>query len=83
MQKNEVRTLLAGLNSSEKKLTAATAYLKLVDNGFKEGVQSMIEFVDARTQYTQAALQKTISEYKLQMALAQLERQLTTETKKP
>jgi len=28
-------------------------------------------------------LQKTISEYKLQMALAQLERQLTTETKKP
>jgi hypothetical protein len=28
-------------------------------------------------------LQKTISEYKLHIALAQLERQLTTETKKP
>ena len=83
IQKNEVKTLLAGLQSAEKKLLAATAYLKLIDSGFKEGSQSLLEFIDARNQFTQAALQKTISEYKLQMALAQLERQLTTETKKP
>jgi outer membrane protein TolC len=82
IQKNEVKTLLAGLQSAEKKLLAATAYLKLIDRGFKEGSQSLLEFIDARNQFTQAALQKTISEYKLQMALAQLERQLTTETKK-
>jgi outer membrane protein TolC len=82
IQKNEVKTHLAGLQSAEKKLLAATAYLKLIDRGFKEGSQSLLEFIDARNQYTQAALQKTISEYKLQMALAQLERQLTTETKK-
>lgn len=83
IQKNEVKTLLAGLQSAEKKLLAATAYLKLIDRGFKEGSQSLLEFIDARNQFTQAELQKTISEYKLQMALAQLERQLTTETKKP
>jgi outer membrane protein TolC len=83
IQKNEVKTLLAGLQSAEKKLLAAMAYLKLIDRGFKEGSQSLLEFIDARNQFTQAALQKTISEYKLQMALAQLERQLTTETKKP
>jgi outer membrane protein TolC len=83
IQKNEVKTLHAGLQSAEKKLLAATAYLKLIDRGFKEGSQSLLEFIDARNQFTQAALQKTISEYKLQMALAQLERQLTTETKKP
>ena len=83
IQKNEVKTLLAGLQSAEKKLLASTAYLKLIDRGFKEGSQSLLEFIDARNQFTQAALQKTISEYKLQMALAQLERQLTTETKKP
>jgi outer membrane protein TolC len=82
IQKNEVKTLLAGIQSAEKKLLAATAYLKLIDRGFKEGSQSLLEFIDARNQFTQAALQKTISEYKLQMALAQLERQLTTETKK-
>jgi outer membrane protein TolC len=83
IQKNEVKTLLAGLQSAEKKLLAATAYLKLIDRGFKDGSQSLLEFIDARNQFTQVALQKTISEYKLQMALAQLERQLTTETKKP
>ena len=80
IQKNEVKTLLAGLQSAEKKLLAATAYLKLIDSGFKEGSQSLLEFIDARNQYTQAALQKNISAYKLQMALAQLERQLSTET---
>lgn len=79
-QRNEVKTLLAALQSSEKKLVSASAYLKLVDRGFKDGSQSLLEFIDARNQYTQAALQKNISAYKLQMALAQLERQLTTET---
>jgi outer membrane protein TolC len=83
IQKNEVKTLFSGLQSAEKKLLAATAYLKLIDRGFKEGSQSLLEFIDARNQFTQAALQKTISEYKLHIALAQLERQLTTETKKP
>jgi outer membrane protein TolC len=79
-QRNEVKTLLAALQSSEKKLLSASAYLKLVDRGFKDGSQSLLEFIDARNQYTQAALQKNISAYKLQMAMAQLERQLSTET---
>jgi len=79
-QRNEVKTLLAALQSSEKKLVSASAYLKLVDKGFKDGSQSLLEFIDARNQYTQAALQKNISAYKLQMAMAQLERQLSTET---
>ena len=79
-QRNEVKTLHAALQSSEKKLVSASAYLKLVDRGFKDGSQSLLEFIDARNQYTQAALQKNISVYKLQMALAQLERQLSTET---
>ena len=79
-QRNEVKTLLAALQSSEKKLVSASAYLKLIDRGFKDGSQSLLEFIDARNQYTQAALQKNISAYKLQMAMAQLERQLSTET---
>ena len=80
LQRNEVKTLLAALQSAEKKLISATAYLNLVDKAFKDGSQSLLEYIDARNQYTQAALLKNISSYKLQMALAQLERQLTTET---
>lgn len=79
-QRNEVKTLLAALQSAEKKLQSTSTYFKLVDRGFKDGSQSLLEFIDARNQYTQAALQKNISIYKLQVALAQLERQLTTET---
>lgn len=80
LQQNEVKTLLAALQSAEKKLVSATAYLNLVDRAFKDGSQSLLEYIDARNQFTQAALLKNISSYKLQMALAQLERQLTTET---
>uniref|UniRef100_UPI0040473B3B TolC family protein n=2 Tax=Algoriphagus sp. TaxID=1872435 RepID=UPI0040473B3B len=80
LQRNEVKTLLAALQSAEKKLISATAYLNLVDKAFKDGSQSLLEYIDARNQYTQAALLKNISSYKLQMSLAQLERQLTTET---
>jgi outer membrane protein TolC len=79
-QRNEVKTLLAALQSAEKKLVSATAYLNLVDKAFRDGSQSLLEYIDARNQYTQAALLKNISSYKLQVALAQLERQLTTET---
>lgn len=80
LQRNEVKTLLAALQSAEKKLISATAYLNLVDKAFKDGSQSLLEYIDARNQYTQSALLKNISSYKLQMSLAQLERQLTTET---
>ena len=80
LQRNEVKTLLAALQSAEKKLISATAYVNLVDKAFKDGSQSLLEYIDARNQYTQAALLKNISSYKLQMSLAQLERQLTTET---
>jgi outer membrane protein TolC len=77
-QKNEVKSILATLQSSEKKIISAGAYLRLVDRGFKEGSLSLIEYIDAQNQWTQASLQKNIATYNLQMALAQLERLLTT-----
>lgn len=80
LAKNEVRTNQAALRSAEKKLESSTAYFRLVDRGFKEGTNSLIEFIDARSQLTQASLQKTITSYNLLKALAILERQLTTET---
>lgn len=80
IQRNEVKIRLAALQSAEKKYIAASAYLKLVDRAFKEGSQSLLEFIDARNQYTQAGLHKNISTFQLQAALAQLERQLTLET---
>lgn len=80
LAKNEVKTNQAALRSAEKKLESSAAYFRLVDRGFREGANSLIEFIDARNQLTQASLQKTINSYNLLKSLAMLERQLTTET---
>ncbi|MBC6367846.1 TolC family protein [Algoriphagus sp. AK58] len=77
--KNEVKTNQAALRSAEKKLESSAAYFRLIDRGFKEGANSLIEFIDARNQLTQASLQKTIKSYDLLKSLAQLERQLILE----
>lgn len=78
--KNELQTQIASLKSAEKKLEAANAYFRLVDRGYREGVNSLIEFIDARNQFTQASLQQNIISYQVLKSLAQLERQLQTQT---
>lgn len=83
LAKNEIITQKAALESATKKLSSATAYFRLVERGYREGVNSLIEFIDARNQLTTASLQKNLSTYKLLKANAQLERQLHTETPKP
>jgi len=77
--KNEFLSHQASLRSAEKKLDVANTYFKLIERGYREGINSLIEFLDARNQLTQAALQKTISTYNLLKAYAQLERQLQIE----
>ncbi len=77
--KNELRTNEAAFRSAEKKLESSQAYLRLIDRGFKEGANSLIEFIDARNQFTQASLQRTINGYALLKAQASLERQLLNE----
>ncbi len=79
LTKNEVKTNQAALRSAEKKLESSAAYFRLIERGFREGANSLIEFIDARNQFTQASLQKTINSYNLLKSLAQLERQLVTE----
>ncbi len=80
LTKNEVRANQAALRSAEKKLESSGAYFRLIDRGFREGANSLIEFMDARSQLTQASLQKTINSYNLLKSMAQLERQLLTQT---
>lgn len=78
--KNEVKSQQAILNSAEKKLLSAKSYFKLIERGYGEGVNSLIEFLDAQNQLTQADLQKNLANYRLLQAIAKLERQLTKPT---
>ncbi|HVO74801.1 MAG TPA: TolC family protein [Ignavibacteriaceae bacterium] len=58
-----------------KKLEAARSYEKLIENGYKEGTNSFIETVDARTQLTQASIMLNINTTKVLAALANYERE--------
>ena len=61
--------------ASNKQLEAAAAYQRLIERGYREGVNTFIETIDARNQFTLARLQKTINQYKTLIAAAELERQ--------
>jgi len=75
MARNNVVSARAACKATEKQLTAARAYFNLIDKGFKEGANSLLEFLDARNQLTTSALQLNISEYNVLHQLAEYERQ--------
>ncbi|HYF32207.1 MAG TPA: TolC family protein [Chitinophagaceae bacterium] len=72
---NSIITAYNNYQASVKQHEAAVNYFKLIDRGFKEGVNSFIEFLDARNQLTTAGLQAVINKYKVFNALADYERQ--------
>jgi outer membrane protein TolC len=76
--KNNIKAAKAAKYSAEHNLRSASAYLRLIDRGYKEGTNSLIEFIDARNQYTMSELKLTISNYGLLAAVADLERELQT-----
>jgi outer membrane protein len=76
--KNQIQAAKAAKLSAESNFRSAAAYLRLVDRGYKEGTYSLIEFIDARNQYTSSELRVNLADYTLLAAKAQLERELET-----
>jgi outer membrane protein len=72
---SNARTSFSNYAASLKQQEAAQQYFKLIDRGFKEGVNSFIEFLDARNQVTNAQLQVTINKYRYFSTMAEYERQ--------
>jgi outer membrane protein len=58
-----------------KKQESAAQYFKLMERGYTEGVNSFIEFLDARNQLTSSQLQLNISKYRFLAGIAEFERQ--------
>ncbi|NVO11326.1 MAG: TolC family protein [Bacteroidales bacterium] len=61
--------------SSRLQLKSAQSYFNLIDKGFKEGVYSLIEFLDARNQLTLSELTVNINKYKIMIEVASVERE--------
>ncbi|MEO6638725.1 MAG: TolC family protein [Ginsengibacter sp.] len=76
--RNNAVTAYNTYNASLKQQESARQYFKLIDRGFKEGVNSFIEYLDARNQLTNAQVQTNINQYKVLVALADYERQTSS-----
>lgn len=72
---NSIVTAYNNYRAALKQQEATRNYFKLIDRGYKEGVNSFIEFLDARNQLTTAQLQVNINKYKVFSAVADHERQ--------
>ena len=77
--KNKLQTAFETYQASQEQLKAASAYQRLIDRGFKLGVNSFIESIDARNQLTSAQLAVQINQYKVLSAAAELERELNSQ----
>ncbi|MEP7259411.1 MAG: TolC family protein [Flavitalea sp.] len=75
VSRNNITSAQSSYLSAMAQEEAARKYFKLIDKGYKEGVNSFIEFLDARNQLTNAQLQVNVSKYKILATLADYERQ--------
>ncbi len=80
VSRNNTITAYTNYLASLKQEEAAKKYFKLIDKGFSEGVNSFIEFLDARNQLTNAKLQVNINQFKVLSAAAEFERQTASYT---
>lgn len=75
MSKNDLIASQRNYETSKVQLEAAATYQRLILRGFNEGVNTYIETIDARSQYTNAQLGNNIAAFKLLSALAKFERE--------
>ena len=75
MARNKLITSYQNYLSAQKQLEAAQSYQKLIEKGYKEGVNTFIESIDARNQLTSAQFLVKINQYNVLIAEASLERE--------
>jgi outer membrane protein TolC len=66
---------LVGFQASTKSLEAASAYQRLIEKGFHEGVNTYLETVDARNQWMNAQINHQFNQFKVLIAAAAYERE--------
>ena len=75
VSKNNAASTYSNYQAAIKQHESSRRYFKLIDKGYKVGVNSFIEFLDARNQLTNSELQVNVSKFKTLAALADYERQ--------
>jgi outer membrane protein TolC len=78
VSKNNAGSAYVNYQAATKQQESSEKYFKLINKGYKEGVNTFIEYLDARNQLTSSQLQVNVSKYKALAALADYERQTAT-----
>jgi outer membrane protein TolC len=73
-QKN-VQSSIVSFQASTKSYEAASAYLRLIEKGYKEGVSTYLETVDARNQWMNATINYQLKQFNVLIAAAAYERE--------
>lgn len=73
-QKN-VQSSIVSFQASTKSYEAAAAYLRLIEKGYKEGVSTYLETVDARNQWMNAQINYQLKQFNVLIAAAAYERE--------
>jgi len=74
LARSRVLTAKEALRAAEKQVSTAEAYMRLSENGFREGVMTLLEWTDARQQYTQALLQENIRFYQYILTVCEIKK---------
>ena len=75
---NQLAAALGNIAPAKRRLEATSAYFRLVEKGYNDGIFSLIEFIDARNQLTQAEIQLNLQTYQALIQSAEVERQAAT-----
>jgi outer membrane protein len=78
--RNDLHTTVQNYQAAQEQLKSAQSYFNLIDKGYQQGVNSLIEFLDARNQLTSSQLQQNLRLFEMLTAEAKLERETASYT---
>jgi outer membrane protein len=76
--KNDQISAQRNYQSSLLQVETAASYYRLIERGYKEGIYTLIELIDARNQLTLSEIQLNINTYQILIQAAEVERQAAT-----
>lgn len=77
---NDVATASRNYIASKEQLKSAQSYFTLLEKGYQQGMNSLIEYLDARNQLTSSQLQQNLRWFEMLNAQARLERETAAYT---
>lgn len=77
---NDLETATQNYHASREQLKSSQSYFNLVEKGYQQGINSLIEFLDGRNQLTLSQLQQNVRLYEMLIASAKVERETASYT---